>query len=200
MDASLFGAAAWPSKLAQARVILDGQESESAGTGAAAPAGVNGIAAGELPKWSVPDNQPSCVEMTAYLDRISPFAKDSEQSREFQRYYVDAWNRCLEQNLVEIEEGDKQGVGFYYYQVDQSDLVCRGHLLQKTFVTRTQIRAFPQVVPPFHLGCSCMIRRYLFVPDFPADRGFSPLVVDDEIPVLPAWNERAEVSAATVNV
>jgi hypothetical protein len=131
--------------------------------------------------------------MTAHLDRISPFAKDLQESREFQRRYIDAWNRILEQNLTEIEEGDKQGVRFYYYQIDRSDSVCRGHLLHKTFVSRTQIHAVPQVVPPFHLGCSCRLKRFLFVPDCPSCRSLFPLFTGNELPVLPDWRELAEV-------
>lgn len=193
INPSCISTAVWPSELARAQVILTGQENGSAGTEAVLKTGAGGVAACEAPILRVPDRQPSFTEMVAHLDLISPFGKDSEQAQEFRRRYLHAWNSCLEMNLAEIEEGDKQDVKFYYYQVGRNDAVCRGCLLQKKFVSRTQTCAFPQVIPPFHLGCSCRLKRYLFVPDCPSDRALIPLFDGDELPVLPAWSELAEV-------
>lgn len=193
INPSCISTAVWPSELAEAQVILTGQENGSAGTEAALKAGAGRVAACEAPILCVPDLQPSFAEMVAHLDRISPFGKDSEQAQEFRRRYIHAWNSCLEMNLIEIEKGDQQDVKFYFYQVGRSDAVCCGHLLQKTFVSRSQIRAFPQVIPPFHLGCSCRLKRYLYVPDCPSGRALIPLFEGDELPVLPEWSELAEV-------
>jgi hypothetical protein len=144
-------------------------------------------------RWTVAARQPSFEEMMCHLENISPFGKGSQQTREFQRRYISSWNSCLENNLAEISEGDKHGIELYYYEVDGSDPVCRGHLLQGTFVTRSDIYSFPEIIPPFHLGCSCRLIRLLFTPKWLLGKSFHHLFVADELPVLPDWRERSQV-------
>ncbi len=152
-----------------------------------------------FPGQTLTERQPSFDEMMCHLKNISPFGKDSEQTLHYQRQYIDLWNRCLEKNLAEISEGDRQGIELYCYEVDAGDQVCRGHLLQGTFVSRSNIHAFPEIVPPFHLGCSCRLRRLLFMPSCAPGTSFRHLSVADKLPVLPGWRERSELNCARMS-
>jgi hypothetical protein len=147
----------------------------------------------ELPRQTVLDHQPSFAEMMDYLEEISPFARDPGRTREFQRCYIAFWNRSLERNLAEIEDGDRMGAESYYYEIDGEDPVCSRHLQQRTYASRGEIHAHPEVIPPFHLGCSCRLRRLSYLSSCRLDTSFHPLFISDNPPILPDWRERAEI-------
>jgi hypothetical protein len=147
----------------------------------------------ELPRQTVLDHQPSFAEMMDYLKEISPCPNDPEATRRFQRLYIDLWNTCLERNLTEIENGDRMCAECYYFELDPADQVCRSHLQQRTFVSRGEIHANPEIIPPFHLGCSCRLRRLSYTSSCRPDPSFQPLFISDNPPILPDWRERAEI-------
>jgi hypothetical protein len=168
-------------------------------SGGAAHPGGDSSATRHFSERTLAERQPSFDEMMCHLENISPFGKDSEQTPHYQRQYIDLWNRCLEKNLAEISEGDRQGIELYCYEVDASDLVCRGRLLQGTVVSRSNIHAFPEIVPPFHLGCSCRLRRLLFMPSSAPSTSFRHLSVADKLPALPGWRECSELNCARMS-
>jgi hypothetical protein len=143
----------------------------------------------------IPDGngKPSFDEMIAHLEAVSPFPVGSVEAADHRRRYINSWNRCLEENLREIEQGDKDGEKIYYYVLDPNDAVCRKYLLHKTYVTREQLLAYPEIIPPFHLGCMSRLKRALCAKGNQPESSLRPLFITNELPMLPDWWERSDV-------
>ncbi len=99
------------------------------------------------------------------------------------------WNELLENNLKEVEEGDKGGVEFYFYEIPKSDTVCRNSIGKGSFVTREQIFNNPQIVPPFHIGCLCRLKAYYGTEDLhdTTEIGIHPFFTNEQLPPIPQW-------------
>jgi hypothetical protein len=133
------------------------------------------------------------MELAYHLARILLAIKDPARAQADVCRYLKLWIMCLEDNIREIEAGDRQGFDFFSYEFDHWDPVCSGYILKGSSVSRAEINLFPEVVPPFHIGCSCRLKRRNRPPSKPEGKKknvFYPLFLSDELPMLPDWRER----------
>jgi hypothetical protein len=110
--------------------------------------------------------------------------RDSERSA-----LLEHWKERMDANLREVENGDKAGAAFYYYDFPQACAACAPFISKGHFVSREEIYNFPQLVPPFHLGCTCILATHSGKAD-PKDTavsGMRPFFTDESIPELPEW-------------
>ncbi len=103
---------------------------------------------------------------------------------------IEKWNESLNRNIETIEQGDKDGVEFYYYEFTPVECpVCLNFFRKGNFVTRQQIFHYPRIIPPFHLGCTCCIIPHHGKENLKdtTELGMSPLFPNDSPPALPDW-------------
>ncbi|MCL2690066.1 MAG: hypothetical protein FWE57_09515 [Chitinispirillia bacterium] len=102
---------------------------------------------------------------------------------------LEHWKEQMDANLQVVEDGDKNGVAFYYYDFPQVCPACAPFLSKGHFVSREEIFNNPQLVPPFHLGCTCTLAAHNGSAD-PKDTavsGLRPFFTDKSVPALPDW-------------
>jgi len=102
---------------------------------------------------------------------------------------LEHWKEQMDANLREVETGDKNGVAFYYYDFPQVCAACAPFVSKGHFVSREEIYNNPQLVPPFHLGCTCILAIHNGKAD-PKDTaviGLRPFFTDKNVPALPEW-------------
>ncbi|MFP4014316.1 MAG: hypothetical protein ACLFVQ_09545 [Chitinispirillaceae bacterium] len=102
---------------------------------------------------------------------------------------VEHWKAQLDANIQEIESGDRLGVEFYYYDFPQECPGCESLISKGQFVSREEIFQHPQIIPPFHLGCSCRIVAHHGNENLreTTESGLRPFFAEGEIPPLPEW-------------
>jgi len=105
---------------------------------------------------------------------------------------VDQFFKNIERNVVEVENGDREGCDFYLYHFTEPDPICKPYIQEGRIVTREDIFTYSCLIPPFHIGCSCTLKRQ------PANEpiretkslNLNPLLNDDSEQVpLPDWKE-----------
>ncbi len=134
------------------------------------------------PRENIGDYKPSQEEIRKYLfdKNVNTGVGASEKEK-----LMASWNDQMEANIREIESGDKEGSEFYYFDFKWSDPVCAKIIHKGRFVTREQLFQNPQVIPPFHLGCGCQLRKY---------QGKDTLRETTEIGMLPLLRSGTKVS------
>ena len=141
------------------------------------------------PRDNIGDFKPSQEEIRKYLNErnvnigsISPKQRDLLFSK---------WNELMEANIREIENGDTEGIEFYYYDFKWDDPVCAKIISKGRFVTREQIFEHPKIIPPFHLGCGCQLCKYQGKDKLreTTEIGMLPLLRNGEMVPLPEWKE-----------
>lgn len=103
---------------------------------------------------------------------------------------VEQWSESLNQNITTIEQGDVDGVEFYFYEFNSDGCpVCQNFLKKGNFVTRQEIFHHPQIIPPFHIGCTCCILPHHGKENLKdtTELGMRPLFQSDSPPPLPDW-------------
>jgi hypothetical protein len=140
------------------------------------------------PRENIGDYKPSQEEIRKYLfvKNVNIDIGVPEKER-----LVAAWNDQMEANIGEVERGDKEGTEFYYFDYKWNDPVCSSIIHKGRFVTREQIFQYPQVIPPFHLGCGCQLCKYQGKDKLreTTEIGMLPLFRSGEIVPLPDWKE-----------
>ncbi len=138
------------------------------------------------PRENIGDYKPSQEEIRKYL-----IDKNVNMSFGGPEKLIAAWNDQMEANIREIEQGDKDGTEFYYFDFKWDDPVCSKIIHKGRFVTREQIFQYPQVIPPFHLGCGCQLCKYQGKDKLreTTEIGMLPLFRSGEIVPLPEWKE-----------
>jgi len=118
---------------------------------------------------------------------------DSERSA-----LIEHWKNQMETCLREVENGDEKGVAFYYYDFPQACGACAPFLSKGHFVSREEIYKNPQLVPPFHLGCTCTLAAHSGKadPKNTAISGLRPFFSDESVPALPEWKSIVTLSRA----
>jgi hypothetical protein len=141
------------------------------------------------PRDNIGDFKPSQEEIRKYLNdknvnigTISPAQRDQLFSK---------WNEQMEANIREIENGDTEGIEFYYYDFKWADPVCAKIISKGRFVTREQLFEHPKIIPPFHLGCGCQLCKYQGKDKLreTTEIGMLPLLRNGEMVPLPEWKE-----------
>jgi hypothetical protein len=99
-------------------------------------------------------------------------------------------NALLDENIVEIENGDGDGVEFYFYELSGKDPVTEKYVKKGCFVTREEIHNHPQLIPPFHIGCTCRLRAHRGSENLhdTTELGIRPLFIGEDVPPLPDWH------------
>lgn len=128
--------------------------------------------------------KPTQEEMRKYLAGINEDINGLALSTEDKEKLAAEYAGRLESSIVEIERGDGSGAEFYYYDFDQPDPVCAKYLTKGQYVTREDIHKFAYLVPPFHLGCRCRIKRH---------SGGEKLRDTTKLGLRPLLNEKAPV-------
>lgn len=130
-------------------------------------------------------------EIRKYLAEKNEDTKGNSLSGPDKERLVSAYAADLDANLAEIEAGDREDVEFYYYEHAWDDSVCEGLVSNGQFVTREDLYTFPRLVPPFHLGCACRLKRQHVNDEVRKTIAVNmrPLLVDDKTPPkLPNWH------------
>lgn len=71
--------------------------------------------------------------------------------------YLKLWEELLENSINTIEKSDMEGLQTFCYEIPEKDKVtCRG-FTESTYVTREQLQNYPNLIPPFHLGCQVQL-------------------------------------------
>jgi hypothetical protein len=165
-----------------------------------------------LNKENVPDEEPASAMIHAsgiysivrrspreQLMQIRPSVENIRKyllsQNEFEEAnYVDTlierWTESLNRNIETIEQGDKDGVEFYFYEFTPVECpVCLKFFRKGNFVTRQQIYHYPRIIPPFHIGCTCCIIPHHGVENLKdtTEQGMIPLFPNDSPPALPDW-------------
>jgi hypothetical protein len=141
------------------------------------------------PRDNIGDFKPSQEEIRKYLnDKNVNISTVSSVQRDL---VLSKWNEQMEANINEIENGDKEGIEFYYFDFKWNDPVCAKIISKGRFVTREQIFEHPKIIPPFHLGCGCQLCKYQGKDKLreTTEIGMLPLLRNGEMVPLPEWKE-----------
>jgi hypothetical protein len=141
------------------------------------------------PRDNIGDFKPSQEEIRKYLnDKNVNISTVSSGQRDL---VLSKWNEQMEANINEIENGDKEGIEFYYFDFKWNDPVCAKIISKGRFVTREQIFEHPKIIPPFHLGCGCQLCKYQGKDKLreTTEIGMLPLLRNGEMVSLPEWKE-----------
>ncbi len=144
------------------------------------------------PREAVGQREPSEPQIRQYLGGINEDSGGNALSDSDKERLIDTFLADREANVTEVERGDVENVDFYYYDHRWDDPVCERAVPKGSFVTREEIYKHPELVPPFHLGCGCLLRRQHGTDNVRKTIAlrFRPLLGDGTVvPPLPAWRE-----------
>ncbi len=136
------------------------------------------------PRETIGEVKPSRDEIIKYLRTQNVTITDEDVN-----IAADQFLASLENSIVEIESGDKEGVEFYSYHFTGDDPMCDPYHLKNQFISRAQIFKYPKLIPPFHLGCACALKRYHGSENLRQTTvmGMVPLIKGGVVPHLPDW-------------
>lgn len=134
--------------------------------------------------------KPTEQEIRKYLEEQNENIGKFLLSEQERSVLVSLWNKSINRNVEIIEQGDKEGVEFYYYDSDPGQCPeCEPYISKGQFVNREEIYRNPQIIPPFHIGCRCFLVPYHGKENLreTTELGMIPLFGKEEIPPLPDW-------------
>ena len=143
------------------------------------------------PRDSICDYKPSQEEIIKYLSDKNVNISNFHRSEADSSALIKNWNNQMELNIAEIEQGDEEGIEFYFYEFLWDDPICHKYIEKGRFVTREELYQFPNLIPPFHLGCGCRLRKYAGKEKMreTTEIGMLPLLRNGTPPALPDWKE-----------
>jgi hypothetical protein len=135
------------------------------------------------PSANMAQYKPSESEIISYL------ASQAQLSETARLELATRFRENLASCIAEVETGDREGAEFYYYTFRDDDPVCARYIKKGRFVTREEIFQHPQILPPFHLGCSCQIKAYKGSENLQrtTELNMFPFFKDATVPELPDW-------------
>ncbi len=150
----------------------------------------------KTPRETISERKPSRDELRQYLRGINEDIEDRALSDSDKNALIEQWDALLEENISQIERGDRENVAFYYFEYPDSDSVCARYVDNGQFVTREEIYQHSEVIPPFHLGCSCRIVAYHGNEDLSESTqvGMRPFFRDETLPPLPNWQDTVKTT------
>lgn len=102
------------------------------------------------PRDAILLNKPSDKEIQAHLESLKvPVDRITA--------VLAQWNKQIEENLHTIEECDFQEIRTFHYEVPADDELAQ-RLYTNVYVTRDQLSAHPELIPPFRPGCRVQLR------------------------------------------
>ena len=143
------------------------------------------------PRESLSDYKPSQEEISKYFSSKNVNSNDLTLTEAEKSKLMQSWNTQMELNISEIEKGDLKGIEFYYYEYLWPDPICAKCIPKGRFVTREELYQFPNIIPPFHLGCGCRLKKYEGKEKLhdTTELGMLPLFRNGAPPLLPDWKE-----------
>jgi hypothetical protein len=147
------------------------------------------------PRDSISDYKPSQEEIIKYFSDKNVNTGNIALSEGDISELIKSWNSQMELNISEIEKGDLKGIEFYYFEYAWDDPLCARHIPKGRFITREEIFQFPNIIPPFHLGCGCRLKKYEGKEKLhdTTELGMLPLFRNGAPPLLPDWKEVLKV-------
>ncbi|MBD3345311.1 MAG: hypothetical protein GF401_09640 [Chitinivibrionales bacterium] len=147
------------------------------------------------PRESIDQVKPSEEDLRKYLAAQNEDIRGTKLLKNDKELLIEDWKNDIESSISEIEEGDKEGVEFYYYSYKNEDPVCKNKISRGHFVTRGQIYKYPKIIPPFHLGCQCTLKRYSGDENLRETTviGMQSLFNQDKLPPLPDWKNVSKI-------
>jgi len=112
------------------------------------------------PREDLAGVRPSEAQIRSYLDGITEDIEGRPLKYDDRNALVKLWKAQTEASLQEIEDGDRNSVAFYYYDYPEPCPVCAEFITRGNFVTREEIYKKPYIIPPFHLGCTCVLTAH----------------------------------------
>jgi hypothetical protein len=144
------------------------------------------------PRENIADFKPSKEEIGKYLAGKNEDIRSEPLTEQDKNGLVSAWNALLEETIAEVESGDRSGAEFYYFDYSGDDPVCEKFIDKGKFVTRREIYKYPQILPPFHLGCRCHLKKFEGKENLhdTSELGMRPLFSNQSLlPSLPKWTD-----------
>jgi len=143
------------------------------------------------PRDTIQGYKPSEKELSQYLNTQNVDILKNLLTNSDKNLLVSLWKSNLERSINEIEEGDKKGIEFYYYDFEGVDTVCNKYIKKGNYIQRRDIFSNPQIIPPFHIGCKCILKSHTFSvePDCNRDSLMNPFICNNKIPALPEWTD-----------
>lgn len=150
----------------------------------------------KTPRETIRERKPSRDELRQYLGGINEDIEGRVLSDSDKNILIEKWLALLETNISQIERGDGENVAFYYFECPDNDSVCGKYVDNGQFVTREEIYQHSEVIPPFHLGCSCRIVAYHGSEDLSESTqvGMRPFFHDETLPPLPNWQDTVKTT------
>jgi hypothetical protein len=133
--------------------------------------------------------KPSDEEISQYLAGQTVDSNGNILTEKIKTELLSRWKQSCERSITEIENGDSNGLEFYHYIFETDDPVCKKFIHKGNFITRQEIFKHPELIPPFHLGCTCSIKCHheTEVIKETSEIGLRPLLQDGALPSLPEW-------------
>ena len=106
--------------------------------------------------------RPSRDEIIKYLASINEDSTGKQLSENDKMKLVEEWTRAVEDHLALIERGDADGSAFYLYDFKDGHLCkrCSSVIESSMVVSREELFKHPVAIPPFHLGCTVMLKNH----------------------------------------
>ncbi|NLP03662.1 MAG: hypothetical protein GX089_14305 [Fibrobacter sp.] len=142
--------------------------------------------------------RPGIEELRKYLSSLNEDIGKFLLSEKDKELILSQWEQTMANSLEVIEQGDNEGVEFYYYDFFPEDCPeCKKFLNKGQFVTREEIFKFPDIIPPFHLGCTTCIRPHHGKEKLTdtTESGMLPFFKGEELPPLPDWKTTIKINA-----
>lgn len=139
--------------------------------------------------------KPSEKEIRKYIDEQSVNIDRNSLSESKKDAILARWNENLKESLSEIEKGDDEDVEFYYYDFKGKDSICKKIFNKGHIITRQDIFENPELIPPFHLGCQCVLKRHLGEEKLrdATETGMRYIIEDGKLPPLPNWKNISDI-------
>jgi hypothetical protein len=180
---------------------VDPKESDAGGTGKPKVIHVSGLYSvlRKSPREGLAAVRPTEEEIAKYLAGVSEDVNGVPLKAPDRTALLRHWKAQTEMNIRCIDTGDKGGAVFYYYDYLKECPVCGSFIAKGNFVTREEIYKYPQIVPPFHLGCACVLAAHHGSEKMVRETalaGMVPFFEGDTPPPLPEWTAVLSLSAA----
>jgi hypothetical protein len=153
----------------------------------------------ESPRAGLAALRPKEDEIRQYLAGINEDINGARLTDSDRAALLKHWNTQMEANLQAIEKGDRDGATFYYYDFPNVCPVCKPFITKGNFVTREEIYNHPEIIPPFHTGCACVLAAHRGMENLRETTisGMVPFFESGAPPRLPDWTSVAPLSATT---
>jgi hypothetical protein len=155
----------------------------------------------QSPREELASLRPGEEDISQYLTGLSEDINGISLDSASRAALLKHWKVQMEVNLREIETGDKNGAAFYYYEyTPHACSGCAPFIKKGNYVTREEIFNNPQIIPPFHLGCTCVLTAHHGNDNRMRETtmaGMAPFFQTETPPPLPEWTCTISLSATT---